>query len=374
MRYSRVHRLLRILTLIQSGRGWNARRLAEACETTVRTIYRDLSMLEGAGIPYYYDSEAGGYRVRADFFMPPVELTLEEALSVVCLAGCVGRDGQIPLLQPAARAVNKIRSQLPAAIRDALDEIEPHVDIRLAATAPADGLGDVYERIRRAIVTRRALWCRYASARRHASAPGREWRTAGAASGRGAAEEGGNGQRPAAAAGDRFLFRPYCLFFNQRAWYVIGHHSGRGGLRCLKLNRFTHIESADRPYAIPDDFSLRAYLGKAWRMIPGKRVWRVELLFDPAFAETVADTRWHETQQEQWLDDGSVILRFEVAGLDEIVWWVLSMGPHCLVRRPRVLAERVRRLARDTAKRYAKVFRAPRAVSLVRDRHLMPQP
>src|SRR5438874_1866514 len=46
--YGRIHRLLRVLTLIQGEKGWNAKRLAAECDTTERNIYRDLKMLTGA--------------------------------------------------------------------------------------------------------------------------------------------------------------------------------------------------------------------------------------------------------------------------------------------------------------------------------------
>ncbi len=321
--YTRVHRLLRILSLIQSRRDLNAAKLADLCDTTPRTIYRDLNMLEGAGIPYSFDPETRGYTIRRDFFMPPVELALEESLALICLAEQVSSREQIPFLEAAARAVVKIRSQLPGRIRDRLEEVSPHLEIRLAAATPPDGIADVYQLVRKAIATRRALRCVYETPRRRPSEPP-----------------------------ERFLFRPYCLFFGQRAWYAIGHHSGRRELRCLKLNRFTRMEPTDTPYAIPDDFSLRSYLGKAWRMIRGDRVYKVELHFDAEFAETIADTHWHDTQEIEWHDDGSIAFRCEVAGLDEIVWWVLSMGPHCTVRRPKELARRVRDLARKTAAKY----------------------
>ena len=74
--YSRIHRLLKILTLIQGSKGWTPSRLAAECGTTERTIYRDMKMLEGAGIPYFYDEDAKCYSIHRDFFLPPVQLTL----------------------------------------------------------------------------------------------------------------------------------------------------------------------------------------------------------------------------------------------------------------------------------------------------------
>src|SRR5690606_35259585 len=96
----------------------------------------------------------------------------------------------------------------------------------------------------------------------------------------------GDGKVPSSGAsveGVPFDFDPYTLFFSQRAWYAVGHHGGRGEVRCLKLNRFTRCELTQRRYTIPQGFSLRDHLGKALRMIRGRRTHRVELWFDPSF-------------------------------------------------------------------------------------------
>ena len=47
-----------------------------------------------------------------------------------------------------------------------------------------------------------------------------------------------------------------------------------------------------------------------------------------------------------------MIFRCKVDGLDEIVWWILSMGPHCVVNNPSELAERVRELAAGIVSQY----------------------
>jgi predicted DNA-binding transcriptional regulator YafY len=87
-------------------------------------------------------------------------------------------------------------------------------------------------------------------------------------------------------------------------------------------------------------------------MIRGTPEHEVEILFDAEFANTVADTQWHKTQEVEFHEDGSATFRCTVAGLDEIVWWVLSMGPHCEVRAPDELRERVRTAAMEMALRY----------------------
>lgn len=196
--YSRVHRLLKILTLIQGGGGggWTPRRLAHECGTTERTIYRDLKMLEGAGIPYFFDDEKKTYAVRKDFFLPPVQLTLEEALALTALAEQVGGKEQVPFTDAAARGIAKVRGQLPSSIRDEVEKIESNISIRLAAANPPEAAADVYAVVRFALSQRHALRCEHESiagnAKNNGKAIGRH------------ANNDKNGV---------FTFRPYALFF-----------------------------------------------------------------------------------------------------------------------------------------------------------------
>ena len=335
--YGRIHRLLKVLTLIQGEAGWTAKRLALECSTTERNIYRDLKMLEGAGVPYFFDKEAGGYAIRRDFFMPPVSLTLEESLALVALAQHVGGDEQIPFLKPAEKAIAKVRCAMPAAVQQELTKLDDHVAIKLAASMPPEGMADVYQTVRQALTTGKALLCQYDSL----------------------SKEPNNGSVEKKAA--KFLFKPYTLFFSQRAWYVLGRHDGRGEVRCLKLNRFSRCQPTDQGYEVPKTFSVAKHLGNAWRMIKGSKSFEVEIWFDAEFAETIAETHWHATQQVVFNDDDTILFRCTVDGLDEIVWWVLSMGPHCVVKKPAELADRVKELATELVKKYSPQVKKLRA-------------
>lgn len=320
----RIHRLLAIITLVQTDRDWTPKRFAEHFDVSERTVYRDIDTLRSIGVPLDFDPSIGGYRINRSFHLPPVHLDAEEALALALLAEHVGGTDAIPFMRPAWKGLHKIESVLPAAVREELRAGAESIEMRTAPAMPSEGYDDVYERVRLALVRRRRLHCRY---------------------------EAANSSRD--DAGELFELEPYRLFFCVRAWYVIGARSDRDGLRCLKLNRFSKIEVTDRPYAIPDDFSLEGYLGRAWRMIPGDEDVEVEVRFDAEFAQTAADTRWHETQEVEDHPDGSCTMRFTVSGLEEICWWVLSMGPHCEVVHPPALRERVRELAVATVERYA---------------------
>lgn len=321
--YARLHRILHILQLIQGQNGWDVTALARECRVAPRTIYRDMELLEGAHIPYYFDEQAGGYRVRGDFFMKPIELTLAESLAIIALGEHLGgKTSQIPFMQAAGQAVAKIRSQLPDALRHELQNVDHHLAIRLGQTA-SDEAADVFARVQSALASHHCLDCEYESV----------------------GEKSFKGP---------FTLEPYSLFFSRRSWYVIGRHSGRRQVRCLKLCRFTKVIPTDQTFTMPKGFSLSRHLGNAWWMIRGKKTYQVALRFDADFATTIADTHWHKTQKLTWADDGSLLFQCRVDGLDEIVWWILSMGPHCKVLHPRELADQVRELAVRTATLYLK--------------------
>jgi predicted DNA-binding transcriptional regulator YafY len=321
MSYTRVHRLFRIVTLIQAKSTWTAKSLAQECGIDERTIFRDLKELEGVGVPIIFDSATGGYRIAGDFFLPPLQLSTDEALALTLLCEQVAEPEQIAYMLPAWKALAKIQSHLPTSVREEVSELSRSIAIRISASVPADGHDDVYRRMMLAISSRTALVCRYESTDR-------------------------------TSAEEDFDFEPYTLFFCVRAWYVIGLHHGRNALRSLKLNRFTRVTATKRRYEIPGDFSVEGYFGNAWRMIKGDREHDVELEFTPAFAQTVGDTRWHHTQTIDHHEDGSATFKCRVAGFDEIVWWILSHGPNCRVVSPPELRDKVRELAKSTAALY----------------------
>jgi predicted DNA-binding transcriptional regulator YafY len=321
--YSRLHRLLAIIQMISGKRGVTGRDLTREFHVDARTVRRDIQALNRTGIPCYHDRETGGYTIRRGFFMPPVEFTFEEALSLLTLVEQIPTNGQIPYLATAHRALQKIRSQLRDDIKDYIEPLDGRIQIDLARGSGDDGAADVYEKVRHAIARRRVLRCRYQA----------------------------NQSAQTGSAEEVFELRPYALWYCQRAFYVVGWHAGRQAIRQLKLNRFDYMERTDKPYAIPDSFSLKNFLGNAWRMVGGKE-YRVVIRFEKEHAVTAAETRWHPTQDECWNEDGSVTLSFTVAGLEEVKWFVLGYGPFARAIQPDKLANDVRKLAAATAQRY----------------------
>lgn len=315
-------RLLQISDALRRGEGSTSASLARRFGVKQRTIERDIHLLKQAGMQVICDRKSHYYRIGRESFLPPVEFTPDEVLALLLLESHIGRD---PVLQkPTRQALAKIRSQLPAAVGMQLNSLENRITVRpITGDAPGSDT-DAYLKVQVAIQQGYELECVYEAAH---SRTGENRRT--------------------------FVLRPYHLLFSNRAWYVIGYCRNRKELRTLKLVRFEGIATTKRKFRIPADFSLADYLGKCWRLIPGKPQAQVRLHIAREFAAGLCETQWHSTQEAEFQPDGSAFMNFTVDGLDEIVWWILGLGPQCRVLEPPELAAKVRDLAARMAGVYA---------------------
>ena len=62
---------------------------------------------------------------------------------------------------------------------------------------------------------------------------------------------------------------------------------------------------------------------------------------------------WHGSQKLTDRADGSLLMKMTLNNLDEVEKWVLGFGAHATVIEPRGLRERIRRVGREVAERYA---------------------
>ena len=121
-KYERMARLLKIMVFIEARRsGLNRKELAKLCGVSVRTIQRDIDTLAYAGIPVFWSNT--GYEIMSDFFLPPVNLSLEEAFYLVVVARAFSGDEEGPQQRTIEAAISKIIARLPSETRYRLEAI-----------------------------------------------------------------------------------------------------------------------------------------------------------------------------------------------------------------------------------------------------------
>ncbi|MDU6376138.1 MAG: HTH domain-containing protein, partial [Bradyrhizobium sp.] len=113
----RASRLLSILTTLQAKGQVTAPALAEACEVSVRTIYRDIDALAAAGIPVYAERGAeGGFRLLDGYRVRLNGLSAAET-DALFMAGLPGPAAALGLDSAMNAAQTKLVAALPQNLR-----------------------------------------------------------------------------------------------------------------------------------------------------------------------------------------------------------------------------------------------------------------
>jgi predicted DNA-binding transcriptional regulator YafY len=317
-----IDKISRILTLVerlQSGRLFNARELADFCGVSHRTMFRDLKVLQKSGVPVLYDDQRRGYFMPAASFLPPTDLTLEEALALIVLTHELGdRESGVPFQDAARKASLKFLSNITGQLKSYIGDVTTAIHVRTEPRHPLEGARSHYQLLQQALADKRKVRLRYNSL-----FDGREI---------------------------GLLLSPYAMLFSRRSWYVIGRSSLHRATRTFHLGRILESTLTDDSFTMPPRFSLSKHLGLAWHLIrePAKKS-RVVVRFRPLVASNVAEVTWHATQRIKHWPDGSIDFSVTVEGIREIAWWILGYGDQAEVLEPpelrEMVAERVRGMA-----------------------------
>ena len=82
---------------------------------------------------------------------------------------------------------------------------------------------------------------------------------------------------------------------------------------------------------------------------------KVKIWFHPDVAGYIKEKIWHESQEIHPQDDGSIIFEAEVAGTDEIRFWIMSWGSKAQVLEPESLRDEIREEAEVILERYKEI-------------------
>jgi len=334
VRTGRVERLLKLIQAMQAGREYRVEELARLAAVSRRTVFRDLGLLQRAGMPYRYCRKTHRYWTEQAAVLPPVSLSPGEALSLLLAVRQHLYSGVAADAQVAASAALKLESMLPRVVQDYCQPRLRHMDVRPDPASDAESIADMLAILQSALLRTRKLYLRYDSYAERRQIEGR--------------------------------LSPYRLAYIHRGWYVIGRlertdgsaaklpGAGKSARRPLlfKVERIIDMKPLSDTYRADPGFSLDEYFGNAWLMVRGERSYHVKVRFLPLVAGNVQEVLWHKTQQTQYERDGSLLFEVDVDGIDEIAWWVLGYGDQAQVLEPLELRARMAEHAARMAEYY----------------------
>ena len=229
----RASRLVQLLLLLQTSGKMTAARLADKLEVSVRTIYRDVEALSGAGVPIYAEAgPGGGVRLVDGYRTRLTGLTAEEA-EALALSGLPGAASELGLGTVLAAAQLKVDAALPPELRSRAVRMRErfHLDAPgwFAREEPVPHLAE----LSRAVWEERRVELRY---RKRADATDADVRRA---------------------------VDPLGLVLKAGVWYLVGLSGRTRSVRTFRVSRVVSVKDLGEDALRPDDFDLAAHWSEA---------------------------------------------------------------------------------------------------------------
>lgn len=248
-----------ILLLLRGGRVVSATDLAARFEVSVRTVYRDIEVLSGLGVPVSADmGRAGGFRLREGYFLPPVAFGPEEASSLLLGLVLMRRLRVMPFPKEADFAERKLLAVLPPETRAAVerasrfigfervpaDLLHPERDDPQALGRDDRSEGETVGTYLRALLSRARVMMAYRSPYREREAPAE--------------------------------VEPLGLFWDRDRWYLVGRRGGEAGQRrTWRADRVVSMGPGRSMPPVDSDFDVAELLERKW-LRGAMEAWRAE--------------------------------------------------------------------------------------------------
>ena len=281
---------------------------------TVRTVYRDLQVLERVGVPIYQDRRGRqarwrvmeGYRRRLS-----ITLSWPEMLALVVARKMLEGLSAAPLADAAASAVAKVTEALPQEVAQRAAQFDQMFSAQLGAAHDYASKSEVLRTLIDGIERHESVRLQYRKL----------------------------GERKA----NERIIDPYLLHVQSGAVYLIGFCHDRNAIRTFLLDRVSEAARTGALFGARAPFAASALLQGAlgpWEGTPQ----RIQLRFDAEIAELVAERRVHPSQTTQWRSDGELDVELRAPVCPPLITWLLGWGNQVRVISPVALAERVRQV------------------------------
>ena len=322
-----------LLQMIERPAGVTVEDASAELHCSIRTVWRDLRVLEDAGFPLFDEKSADGRRTRWQVLPEfkaslPLRLTLAELAALLMSRELLAPIG-VSLLGPAVQsAFDKIAGVLSRDALKIIDDMRGTLGVRALGAKLQLPVAEHLPKLHEALLNHRTVRVHYHSYSR-----------------------GADTER---------AIDPYHLTYFNGGLYLVGYCHLREAIRIFAVERIRKVETTRERFTAPADFDAQKYLEGAWGILRGDLV-TVRVRFAKTPARYVKERLWHPSQTFRDLDDGRLEITLRVADTQEVRRWILGYGVEAEVLEPASLLEALRSEARRLAETLV-----PRRPSLAR--------
>ena len=141
--------------------------------------------------------------------------------------------------------------------------------------------------------------------------------------------------------------RPYGALYGNRA-FLVGRTDRGKDLMLWRLANVTQARITDETFERDPAFDLRRYAERSFGTFQENPI-NVVLHFDADAAPDAKAFRFHPTQTVADNSDGSLTVRFETGGVEEICWHLVTWGESVTVLEPHSLRRRLAKMCASLA-------------------------
>jgi predicted DNA-binding transcriptional regulator YafY len=306
----RLERLLEIDTLIRANARQTVVSLALAVERSERTVRSDLEFLRDRyHAPLHYTRTKGHHYTEPGWRLPSISLSKGELFALTLgarmLESCAGSSYKEELQSAIARLAERLPEQTWVDLQQLANE-----NVLFRAGAELDLNPEVWQVLESACQLKQRVEMRYYTAGRN----------------------------------DETVRQldPYVLHFTRNNPYVTGFCHKRQMVRWFRVDRVRSIWLLNERFEVDPTFDRQKHFEDVFQQEVGEKAHEVAIWFDAQTTPFIRERRWHPTQLVEEGQDGTLILRMKVRGLNELKRWILFYGKGAIALGPPELVEMVR--------------------------------
>ncbi|MFS0872020.1 helix-turn-helix transcriptional regulator [Paenibacillus xylanilyticus] len=302
-------RLLRILQAIQANPGITAKELAVKCDTTVRTIYRDLRILDRVA-PIMNEGYGKGYRFIGNFALYPLDFTEQEAMVFSMLPSVVDTS-QLPAeFDSAFDKVMSVHTKVKSRNSDIVENIAGIIRMGTPAYREEGKDPNLLIPIIEAILNEETIRTRYHTLTDN-EITARE-------------------------------IDPYYLIPRDQRFYLVGYCHLLHKVRLFRISRFLDVTRTDAHFD-KADFNIAQYMKNTWSVDRGDEHIHFKVKFTERMAPYIKEEEMFVRPRMTDLPDGGLLFEVTLNSSREFLMWLYQFGPQAEVLEPREFRTEIRK-------------------------------